>query len=201
MSVEHDQPGDDRIKVWFRFVPREGWLPIDTEGLWATRLTPDTARIDNVAFLQDGVAQNDVIRFRTEPDGRHWATGRVTASGHCVIRVIAMPGGPLGQTSPGDPLGGPSPSSHGSPGGQTPPNGQTLPDGGTSPGDPAAAVHDAFARFGLGGEVFSRDFPMVAFDVPADADLPGVKRLLDEGTEKGWWQYEVGCATDHWWSA
>lgn len=26
----------DRIKVWFRFVPREGWFPQDTEGLWAT---------------------------------------------------------------------------------------------------------------------------------------------------------------------
>ncbi|CAM5553487.1 hypothetical protein SCALM49S_03948 [Streptomyces californicus] len=33
-----------QIKVWFRFVPREDWLPYDTEGLWATRLSADTAR-------------------------------------------------------------------------------------------------------------------------------------------------------------
>ena len=23
----------EKVKVWFRFVPREGWLPQDTEGL------------------------------------------------------------------------------------------------------------------------------------------------------------------------
>ena len=51
------------IKIWFRFEPREQWPSYDTEGLWATRLSADTARIDNVAFLQDGVAQGDVIRF------------------------------------------------------------------------------------------------------------------------------------------
>jgi hypothetical protein len=33
----------DRIKV-FRFVPREGWLPYDKEGLRADRLGEDTAR-------------------------------------------------------------------------------------------------------------------------------------------------------------
>jgi hypothetical protein len=26
----------ETIKVWSRFVPREGWFPQDTEGLWAT---------------------------------------------------------------------------------------------------------------------------------------------------------------------
>ncbi|MGW1666952.1 DUF4265 domain-containing protein, partial [Streptomyces microflavus] len=46
-----------RIKVWYRFVPREGWLRHDTEGLWATRLSGDTARVENVPFLQDGVAE------------------------------------------------------------------------------------------------------------------------------------------------
>jgi hypothetical protein len=41
--------------VWYRFVPREGWLPYDTEGLWATRLSGDTARVESVPLLQDGV--------------------------------------------------------------------------------------------------------------------------------------------------
>ncbi|MEU6943540.1 DUF4265 domain-containing protein, partial [Streptomyces rubiginosohelvolus] len=62
-----------RIKVWFRFVPREDWLPYDTEGLWATRLSADTARVDNVPFLQDGVAEGETVRVTTDADGVHWA--------------------------------------------------------------------------------------------------------------------------------
>lgn len=150
----------DRIKVWFRFVPREGWLPQDTEGLWATRLGPDTARVRNVPFLQDGVAEDDVVRFRTDEDGLHWAEGRVRSSGNCTIRVVPAPSGPLGR-------------------------------------DPRA-VHERLARFGLGGEVFSEDFPMTAFNVPATADFAGIKALLTEGQEQGWWHYEIGCATEKW---
>src|SRR2546421_135375 len=51
----HAQPaGDDRIKVWFRFVPREGWLPYDTEGLWGTVVSGDTARIGRLRGDQGG---------------------------------------------------------------------------------------------------------------------------------------------------
>ncbi|GAA2376549.1 hypothetical protein GCM10010404_35440 [Nonomuraea africana] len=53
------------IKVWFQFTPREGWLPYDTEGLWAARLGRDTARVANIPFLQDGVAEGDMVRFST----------------------------------------------------------------------------------------------------------------------------------------
>ena len=114
----HAQPaGDDRIKIWFRFVPREGWLPYDTEGLWGTVVSGDTARIDNVPFLQDGVAQGDVVRFHTDPEGVRWARERVVPSGNCTVRVLPKPGGPLGRS--------------------------------------ARAVHDKFAPFGIGGEVFS----------------------------------------------
>jgi hypothetical protein len=34
-SPEHDITENSKIKVWFRFVPREDWLPYSTEGLWA----------------------------------------------------------------------------------------------------------------------------------------------------------------------
>lgn len=78
------------IKVWFRFVPREGWLQQDTEGLWATRLGADTARIRNAPFLQNGVAEGDVVQFRTDTDGPHWAIGRVRSAGNRTI------GGPHG---------------------------------------------------------------------------------------------------------
>ncbi|GII66680.1 hypothetical protein Skr01_67650 [Sphaerisporangium krabiense] len=59
-------------------------------------------------------------------------------------------------------------------------------------------VHQRFAAFGLGGEVFSEDFPMVALTAPAGADFSGLKALLDHGQEDGWWHYELGCVTDEW---
>ncbi|MFI5714182.1 DUF4265 domain-containing protein [Kribbella sp. NPDC051620] len=154
---------DDQIKVWFRFIPREGWLPYDREGLWATKVSADTARVQNVPFLQDGVAEGDVVRFRTDADGIHWSMGRVSAFGNCTVRVLAIPTGPLGR-------------------------------------DPKA-VHERLAAFGLGGEIFSDEFPLVAFTVPSDADFAAIKALLAQGEDEGWWHYEVGSATDEWWSA
>ncbi|MFE4830791.1 DUF4265 domain-containing protein [Streptomyces sp. NPDC056672] len=150
----------EKIKVWFRFVPREGWLPQDTEGLWATRRSADTACLQSVPFLQHGVAEGDVVRFRTDSDGLHWAVGRVSTAGNCTLRVVPVPSGLLGRSP--------------------------------------QAVHQRFAAFGLGGEVFSEDFPMVAFTAPAGADFTGIKALLARGQEEGWWHYEVGCATDAW---
>ncbi|THA29635.1 DUF4265 domain-containing protein [Streptomyces sp. A1547] len=154
---------DEKTKVWFRFVPREGWFPQDTEGLWATRLSADTARLQNVPFLQDGVAEGDIVRFTTDSDGLHWAVGRVSSAGNCTLRVVPIPSGPLGR------------SPH--------------------------AVHQRLSAFYLGGEVFSEDFPMVAFTAPASADFAEIKALLKQGQEEGWWHYEVGCGTDEWWNA
>ncbi|MFB8243281.1 DUF4265 domain-containing protein [Kitasatospora purpeofusca] len=153
----------EKIKVWFRFVPREGWFPQDTEGLWATRLSADTAAIENVPFLLDGVAEGDVVRFRTDSDGLHRAVGRISSAGNCTVRVVPVPSGPLGRSP--------------------------------------QAVHQRLAVFHLGGEVMSEDFPMVAFNVAAGADFAGIKALLDQGQDEGWWHYEVGCGTDEWRSA
>ncbi|WP_256340001.1 DUF4265 domain-containing protein [Streptomyces sp. 2231.1] len=133
----------EKIKVWFRFVPREGWFPQDTEGLWATKLSDDTARVENAPFLQDGVAEGDVVKYQTDSDGLHWAVGQVSSSGNCTIRVVPIPTGPLGESP--------------------------------------QAVHQRFSQFGLGGEVFSEGFPMVAFTVPADADFAAIKALLARG--------------------
>ncbi|MFI1807860.1 DUF4265 domain-containing protein [Streptomyces californicus] len=157
---EADEIDADQIKVWFRFVPREGWLPQDTEGLWAQRLGPDTARVDNVPFLQDGVAEGDTVRFRTDDDGQHWAVERVAASDNCTVRVLPVPSGPLGRD--------------------------------------ARAVHERLAGFGLTGEVFSKEFPLLALTVPGGADLRGVKELLARGQDEGWWHFEVPCSTDTW---
>ncbi|MEV6373744.1 DUF4265 domain-containing protein [Micromonospora musae] len=99
-APDRNQPdGDEYIKIWFRFVPREGWLPYDTEGLWAVVVGSDIARISNVPFLQEGVAEGDVVRFTTDSDGVRWATERVEASGNCTVRVLPVPGGPLGRSA------------------------------------------------------------------------------------------------------
>jgi len=157
----HDDPWlPDQIKVWFRFVPRQDWLPYDTEGLWATQSGADVAKVDNVPFLQDGLAQGDLVRFTTDADGVHWATERVAASGSCTIRVLPMRDGPLGPS--------------------------------------ARAVLERFSPFGIGGESFSDELPLVALDVPADAPMAQIKALLVQGEVEGWWYYEVGCATDAW---
>ncbi|MDR8407785.1 DUF4265 domain-containing protein [Nonomuraea sp. 3-1Str] len=151
------------IKVWFQFVPRKGWLPYDSEGLWATRLTGDTARVANVPFLQDGVAEGDVVRFITNDEGLHWACERVEASGNCTVRVLPVPDGPLGRS--------------------------------------AQAVYEQLTPFGLGAESFSSELPLVAFTVPADAELGQIKTLLMRGQMDGWWHFEESCITDAWRSA
>ncbi len=145
-SVTPSEPvaaGSNRIKVWFRFVPREGWLPHDTEGLWATRLSADTARVENIPFLQNGVAEGEIVRFVTDADGLHWSKERVEASGNCTIRVLPVPSGPLGRS--------------------------------------ARAVHERLSPFGLGGEVFSEEFPLVAFTV-----LSRCGSLWDQGNAQPW---------------
>lgn len=159
-GASHDSPGAGHLKIWFRFVPRDDWLPYDTEGLWAMPLSTDLGRVANVPFLQDGIAQGDIVRFRTDTDGVRWAIERVEASGNCTVRVLPVPDGPLGRS--------------------------------------AAAVHERLSPFGLGGESFSQEFPLVAFNVPANADMASIKRLLMRGQAEGWWHFEIGCATDAW---
>lgn len=65
-------------------------------------------------------------------------------------------------------------------------------------GPSASAVHANFARFGLGGEVFSAQLPLVAFDVPADVDFREIKQVLADGVSNGCWSFEVGCGIDRW---
>jgi hypothetical protein len=62
-------------------------------------------------------------------------------------------------------------------------------------------VHERLAPFGLGGESFSADFPLVAFTVPAEADLGPIKALLRRGQMEGWWHFEEPCITAAWRSA
>lgn len=59
------------------------------------------------------------------------------------------------------------------------------------------AVLDAFAPMGVSGEGVAQ-YGIVALDVPADADLGAVKRLLREGQADGRWDYDEGCVSPEW---
>ncbi|WP_218106526.1 DUF4265 domain-containing protein [Micromonospora pallida] len=70
-----------------------------------------------------------------------------------------------------------------------------FPDGAL--GGSRQRVLDAFAPLGVTGEGVQQ-FGMVSLEVPPDADLAAVKRLLCEGSRDGWWEYEEGCIGDAW---
>jgi len=61
-------------------------------------------------------------------------------------------------------------------------------------------VLDAFAPLGVDGEGLQQ-YGIVALNVPPDVDLGAVKRLLRQGVDDGWWDYEEGCIGQAWLSA
>jgi hypothetical protein len=62
------------------------------------------------------------------------------------------------------------------------------------------AVLDSFAGLGVDGEGLQQ-FGIVALNVPPEADLGAVQRLLRQGVTDGWWDYEEGCIGEAWLSA
>ncbi len=61
--------------------------------------------------------------------------------------------------------------------------------------DGVQAILGKFAALGVTG---SGMFGLVVIDVPPDADLHRVRRLLDTGQRDGWWDYDELCVTDAW---
>jgi hypothetical protein len=57
---------------------------------------------------------------------------------------------------------------------------------------------DAFATVGVRGEGAMPAYPIVALDIPPDADLPAIKALLLEGEAEGRWYFEEGCVGNAW---
>ncbi|KAF0847112.1 uncharacterized protein DUF4265 [Nocardia caishijiensis] len=70
-----------------------------------------------------------------------------------------------------------------------------LKDGGSSAA--RESVLKAFHRFGTTGEGIER-YRMVALDLPPEADLSKIRKLLEHGEEQGWWHWEEGCVTEAW---
>jgi hypothetical protein len=59
-------------------------------------------------------------------------------------------------------------------------------------------ILDKFIAVGVTG---SGMFGLVVIDVPPDADLLAVRKLLNTGQREGWWDVEELCVTDAWTSA
>jgi hypothetical protein len=57
------------------------------------------------------------------------------------------------------------------------------------------AILDRFAPLGVTGIGM---FGNTVLDVPPDADLSAVRRLLDQAQHNGWWNYKELCVTDAW---
>ncbi|MBB2940472.1 hypothetical protein FB565_000176 [Actinoplanes lutulentus] len=58
-------------------------------------------------------------------------------------------------------------------------------------------VLDEFATVGVTGEGIEQ-FSIVALNIPPTTDLSAVKRLLRDGVERGWWDYEESNIGDDW---
>lgn len=70
-----------------------------------------------------------------------------------------------------------------------------LRDGGSAAA--RQSVINAFHELGAGGEGIER-FRMVSLDIPPEANLVKIKRLLRHGTDQEWWHMEEGCVTEAW---
>lgn len=70
-----------------------------------------------------------------------------------------------------------------------------LKDGGSTTA--GQSVLETFHRLGTTGEGIDR-YQMVALDVPPDADLQQIRKLLEHGEAKEWWHWEEGCVTAAW---
>lgn len=70
-----------------------------------------------------------------------------------------------------------------------------LKDGGSA--DARQSVLEIFHKLGTTGEGIER-YRMVALDVPPEADLLRIRKLLEHGTAEDWWHWEEGCVTAAW---
>ncbi|MFD8664871.1 DUF4265 domain-containing protein [Streptomyces microflavus] len=59
------------------------------------------------------------------------------------------------------------------------------------------SVLEIFHKLGTTGEGIER-YGMVALDVPPQADLQRIRKLLEHGEAKEWWRWEEGCVTAAW---
>ncbi|MFF2848361.1 DUF4265 domain-containing protein [Streptomyces sp. NPDC058001] len=92
---------NDRVRVVFQLEQNDGWPPVGSERLWAVPLDVGLVRIDNVPWFVRDLSLNDIVRTRIRADGISEATGKVSWSGNCTVRIIPYGSGKFA----GDPQG------------------------------------------------------------------------------------------------
>ncbi|GAA0534837.1 hypothetical protein GCM10010172_14900 [Paractinoplanes ferrugineus] len=92
----HQQAKSDLVRVLFSLdVDEDGWPPVSAETMWARVLSPDRVEIDNVPFFVRGLSSGDEVRVVRDDDGMLVGTEVIEWAGHCTVRVVPFPGGPL----------------------------------------------------------------------------------------------------------
>jgi hypothetical protein len=83
------EPSSERVKVRFRLQrPRDGWPPVESEGVWAKPRGGTEYELDNVPWFARGIAFGDRVRAELDDDGVLWAQERLSWSGRYTVRVI-----------------------------------------------------------------------------------------------------------------
>jgi hypothetical protein len=59
-------------------------------------------------------------------------------------------------------------------------------------------VVDAFADLGVRGESAAPAYPIVALDIPPEADFRAIRARLRTGRSDGTWDYEEACVSTEW---
>ena len=77
-----------RDKIIFRL--EDGWHKQGTETVWASKLSGDEYRIENVPFYAKGVSYGDIVKTRKEGDDLHF-TEIIEKSQHSTYRIYLMP--------------------------------------------------------------------------------------------------------------
>lgn len=85
-----DEADENQVKVIFPLEQDEdGYPPIGSESLWATRVPEGYFEIDNVPFYVRGISPGDIVST-FEEDGGRFFDKIVSESGSSVLRVIVF---------------------------------------------------------------------------------------------------------------
>lgn len=79
-----------QIKVLFVLEQNDGYPPVGTEGLWATKTPDGFYELDNIPFYAQEVSYKDVVQAAPDADGAFYFEKVVRRSGHSTVRVIVF---------------------------------------------------------------------------------------------------------------
>ena len=78
---------DRHVKVLFRLNVVEDWPPVKVEGMWATPLSGNRYKIDNIPFHAFGVSDQDVVIAGPEDEPGLWFREVAEPSEFSTVRI------------------------------------------------------------------------------------------------------------------